>query len=78
MDVDEIRKRGKAGCRRANAQIQYAKNLSTGKETLRLTVPFRAAPKVDRTPCQKDFPQAQFRVLGLDQRRPQRGARRSN
>jgi SecD/SecF fusion protein len=71
VGVDDIRKAVKQAVG-GESLIQYAKNLSTGKETLRLTVPFKGGTKVGNA-LQKDFPQAHFRVLGLDRVGPSVG-----
>lgn len=71
VGVDELRKAVQKAVG-GESLIQYAKNLSTGKETLRLTVPFKTGAEVAAA-LERDFPQARFKELALDRVGPSVG-----
>ena len=65
VEVDRLRSSlEKAGLR--EAAIQYQSDLSTGKENLRVVVPFEQGTNVLGA-LAKDFPAAKFGQIGLDQ-----------
>src|SRR6185437_11689100 len=61
VDVDKIRS-AVSQLGEKDAQIQYQKDISTGKETLSVTTSSGSSPKVDQALMQQ-FSQAQFQVV---------------
>jgi SecD/SecF fusion protein len=65
LDVEQIRAALTAAGEK-DSQIQYQKDVTGGRETLRVTTSVGSADKVERALAEK-FPQAQFKVLGQQQ-----------
>ena len=64
VEVDQVRQSiAKAGIKEAS--IQYQKDMATGKENLRVVVPFDQGANVQAA-LTKDFPKAKFEKRGLD------------